>query len=121
MLIYIFKQPANSVAIHLYMTKNSQNQKLKLVRNRGPGIAFEMIKDPKTGRKIIGLSNVINFLSGNASYNNLRHDFFSWLATSFDVSCPGLSPLGPKQPPFECRGVKNWRIRDRRLLPLLQT
>lgn len=85
MLIYIFKQPANSVAVHLFSVKNGQNQKLKLVRNRGPGVAFEMIKEAKSGRKIVGLSNVINFLSGNDSYHNLRHDFYSWLATSFDV------------------------------------
>lgn len=85
MLIYIFKLPENSAAVHLFSVKNSENLKLKLVRNRGPGVAFEMLKDPKSKKKLIGLSNVINFLSGNKNLHNKRHDFYSWLVTSFDV------------------------------------
>lgn len=99
MLVYIFKTPENSAAVHLYSVKNSQNQKLKLVRNRGPGVAFEMLKDPKSDRKIIGLSNVVNFLSGNSSAFNLRHDFFSWLCTSFDV-IPNINSFNRPQIAF---------------------
>jgi hypothetical protein len=84
-MIYIFGNPENSLAVHLYSTSNTSATSMKVVRNKAPGISFEILTDKKTGLKVVGLSNVLNFLAGNMP-NNTTHDFYCWLTTCFKVN-----------------------------------
>jgi hypothetical protein len=86
-MIYIFGNPENSLGVHLYSVHNTSDTKMKVIKNRAPGISFEILTDKKSGLKIVGLSNVVNFLAGNMP-NNQDHDFYCWLTTQFNVTNP---------------------------------
>lgn len=86
-MIYIFGNPENSLGVYLFSTHNTSSTSIKVVRNRAPGVSFEMLTNKKTGLKIVGLSNVVNYLAENMP-NNATHDFYSWLTTSFNPFNP---------------------------------
>lgn len=83
-MIFIFGSPENALSVHLY-SKFKANNEIKPVRNKAPGISFEILTDKKSGLKVVGFSNVVNFLAQNQP-NNSTHDFYCWLTTSFNLS-----------------------------------
>ena len=85
-MLYIFKNVPNSAFIHLYAQQDKTIG--KLVRARGPGVGFEILKDPKNkDLKIVGLGNVLNHLTQNSETGNLKgYDFYLWLTSQCDVS-----------------------------------
>ena len=85
-MIFIFGSPENALSVHLYGKFKASNE-IKPVRNKAPGICFEILTDKKSGLKVVGFSNVINFLANN-SPNNSTHDFYCWLTTSFNITNP---------------------------------
>lgn len=82
-MIFIFGTPENALSVHLF-NKYKGNNEFKTVRNKTPGITFEILSDKKTGLKVVGFSNVINYLAKNQA-NNATHDFYCWLTTSFNL------------------------------------